>query len=330
MVLTGGQEVRRIDEAPLRGFGGYYDVAFQAMGTPCEILFSARSRAAADDFRLSVLRWVGDFEAKYSRYLETSLICEINRAAGREWVAIDRQTEELFAICDWYHWMTGGLFDPTTGPLLLLWDYHKSPARIPTDEEIRLALSRIGWSRVQRSEGRVFLPEPGMKLDLGGIGKEYAVDQVMILADAAGIANLLVDFGRDLRVRGGPPEGGAWRIGLEHPEAPGTCWCGVAQSGGAVCTSGDYARYLTIDGRKYGHILDPRNGYPVQNGSKAVTVLAPSCTEAGMLCTTAFILGAEEGMDLLERNFAAEGCIWTDRGLFETRRFRNHVIEDKK
>lgn len=330
MVLTPERECRWIDEAPLLGFGDYYRVAFQAMGTPCEILFSARSRSAADAFRLSALRWVWDFEAKFSRYRETSLVCEINRAAGKSPVGIDRQAEELFAVCDWYHWMTGGVFDPTSGPLLRLWDYRARPARIPSDEEISRALSLVGWSRVRHRGGEAFLPAPGMELDFGGIGKEYAVDQVVNLAIAAGLENFLVNFGRDLRAHGGPPEGGFWRIGLENPGEPGTSWCGVTCRDGAVCMSGDYARYIEIGSERYGHILDPRTGRPVRNGCQAVTVLAPSCTEAGMLSTTAFILGAEEGLDLLERSFAAEGCIWTGRGLFETRRFRNHVIEKSK
>ena len=329
MVLTSEELYRKIEDAPLRGIGEYYSVSFRAMGTSCEMLFSARSRAAANEFKQAAFRWLAEFEAKYSRFIDSSLISEINRSAGGRWVEIDGPTDELLSLCDWYHWMTGGVFDPTSLPLLLLWDYHKSPAVLPTDAEIQKARALVGWGKVQRAGGKVFLPEPGMKLDIGGIGKEYAVDQVVNMALASGIENILVDFGRDLRVHGQPPEKGAWRIGLEHPDVPGQCWCGVAQDRGAVCTSGDYARFIEVDGKRYGHIIDPRSGYPVHNGCKAATVLAPTCTEAGMLATTSFILGAEQGLELLARNFSAEGCIWTEQGIFETRRFRRYVIEKK-
>lgn len=329
MVLITQELYEKMEESPLRGSGEYYRVSFCAMGTFCELLFSARSRAAADEFKQAAMRWLAEFETKYSRFIDSSLICEINRAAGKNWVEIDGPTEEILSLCDWYHWVTEGLFDPTSLPLLLLWDYRKNPPLIPTEDEIIQAKALMGWSKLQRVGGKVFLPDPGMQIDLGGIGKEYAVDQVMNLALSSGIENLLIDFGRDLRVHGQPPEKGAWRIGLENPDEPGQCWCGVAPNGGAICTSGDYARFSEIDGRRYGHILDPRSGYPVHNGCKAATVFAPTCTEAGMLATASFILGAEPGLEMLARSVSAEGCIWTEQGVYETRRFRRYVIENK-
>jgi thiamine biosynthesis lipoprotein len=329
MVLIAEKLFRAIEQIPLRGVGGYYNVSFNAMGTACEILFSARSPAAANAFKQTAFRWIAEFEAKYSRFIDTSLISEINRSAGKQGVEIDEATNELLSLCDWYHWMTGGIFDPTSLPLLLLWDSRKTPPDIPSPACIEQARASVGWSKVQRVGGKVILPEPGMKLDIGGIGKEYAVDQVMERALASGIENILVDFGRDLRMHGEPPEKGPWRIGLENPDAPGQCWCGIARSNGAVCTSGDYARFIEVDGRRYGHIIDPRSGYPVHNDCRSATVLAPTCTEAGMLATTSFILGAEPGLEMLSKNFAAEGCIWTSQGVHETRRFREYVISKK-
>lgn len=329
MVLIAEKLYRAIEAVPLRGVGGYYSVSFCAMGTACEILFSARSTSAASDFKRIAFRWLSEFEAKYSRFIDSSLISEINRSAGRQGVEIDESTQELLSLCDWYHWMTGGIFDPTALPLLLLWEAKKGLQGLPSPACIQQARSRVGWPKVQRAGGKVMLPEPGMMLDIGGIGKEYAVDHVVGLALDSGIENILVDFGRDLRVHGQPPEKGLWRIGLENPEAPGRCWCGVAQDKGAVCTSGDYARFIEVDGKRYGHIIDPRSGYPVHNGCRSVTVLAPTCTEAGLLATTSFILGGEQGMEMLSRNFSAEGCIWTNQGIYETRRFREYVLPQK-
>jgi FAD:protein FMN transferase len=326
VVLAAEKIYQRVEHTPLKGIGGYYQLLFEAMGTTCQVFFSSRTRAQADTFKRAILRWVAEFEAKYSRFIESSLVSRANRAAGREWVETDGQTEELFALCDWFHWMTEGVFDPTTEPLLKLWDYHKKPHATPSPAEIEMARGLMGWTRIQRGEGRVFLPT-GTSIDLGGVGKEFAVDEVTELALSMGITNILVDFGHDLRVHGEPPEKGPWRIGLESPDSPGRCYRGVAVTNAAVCTSGDYLRHIEVDSERYGHIVDPRTGYPARNGTKAVTVVAASCTEAGVLATTAFILGPEKGLELISRHPTAEGCLWTENGVFETRGFRHYVIE---
>jgi thiamine biosynthesis lipoprotein len=146
------------------------------------------------------------------------------------------------------------------------------------------------------------------------------------MALGRGIRNVVVNFGHDLRVHGEPPEGGPWRIGLEDPNDPGRCWGGVAVRDRAVTTSGDYLRHFTAGGVRYGHILDPRTGHPVNNGCRAVSVIAPTCTEAGILSTTAFILGAREGLEFLDGYYQAEGCIWHQDQRIETRRFDEYLI----
>ena len=187
-------------------------------------------------------------------------------------------------------------------------------------------LDLCGWSKLERADGKVRLPVAGMGLDLGGIGKEYAVDRVFEMVRDTGIEHILVNFGNDLRMSGQPPEGGPWRVGLEDPAQPGMCWGGVAVTNRAVTTSGDYHRHLEIDGRRYGHIVDPRTGYPVANGCRAVTVVAPTCTEAGVFSTTAFILGPHDGLAFVGAFPQAEACILTERQVFKTRRFDEYRI----
>ena len=134
-----------------------------------------------------------------------------------------------------------------------------------------------------------------MGIDLGGIGKEYAVDRVLNMARERGMDNVLVDIGQDVRVSGRASGKDAWYIGLEEPDQPGNCWTCVRIVDRAVATSGDYFRSFVRDGRRYGHILDPRNGEPVCNGCQAVTVIAPTCVIAGILSTAAFISGRPKG-----------------------------------
>jgi FAD:protein FMN transferase len=326
MVLTADTLYEKLDAAPLHAAAGFYRVAFSAMGSPCHVDFAAPTRAAADEFRRDALRWLAEFEAGCSRFLPGSVISRINEAAGREWVSFDTEIEGLFALCDWYHWSTRGLFDPTALPLIRLWDYHAANPVVPGDAAVRDAMAKVGWEKVQRRPGEVFLSIAGMGLDLGGIGKEYAVDRMMELALGRGIQDVLVNFGNDVRAHGHPPEKGPWKIGLEDPADPGRCWAGVAVTDRAVCSSGDYLRNFKANGRTYGHILDPRNGYPVSNGCRSVSVVAPTCTEAGILSTSAFILGGHEGIEFIQTFQHAEGCLWQGGSRLQTRRFHDYVI----
>ncbi len=299
---------------------GWQQVSFQALGSPCRLQFLAPGPSLA--FGQTILKWVAGFEARYSRFLPDSLISRINRAAGKEWVAIDPETDRLFALCHEMHFLTRGVFDPTALPLIELWDWKARPPVLPEEATVQAALRKVGWRKVQRAPGKVFLPETGMTLDLGGVGKEYAVDQVLQLALELGATSVLVDFGHDVRVHGPAPQNKpAWHIGLEDPRRPGQCWTGVAINQRAVATSGDYLRCFVHEGRRYGHILDVRTGRPVANGCLAVSVVAPSCTLAGMLSTAAFVLGPEEGLRLLESTYAAAGCIITETGRVPSRKF---------
>jgi thiamine biosynthesis lipoprotein len=299
--------------------------SFRAMGTLCQITYVSEARVAGEQFKAATIRWVADFEARYSRFLPDSLISRINQNAGKEWVEVDEETDRIFSLCQDLSFFTRGAFDPTAMPLIKLWDWKANPPVIPSHAAIEAAQELVGWRKVQRRKGAIFLPRAGMSIDLGGIGKEYAVDRVVSLAAEHGIGNVLVDFGQDICAHGQPPEKGAWHIGLEDPVNPGKCWSGVAISGKAVATSGDYLRGFSVDGRRYGHILDPRSGYPVNNGCRAVSVIAASCTVAGILSTSAFILGPTEGLNLIGGYMGADGCIITETHRYQTRKFHEYL-----
>jgi FAD:protein FMN transferase len=311
-----------VSEAPVANGRKF---SFRALGTRCQVTFATGSRVAGEQFKSAVVDWVAGFEARYSRFLPESLVSRINQAAGKSWTEVDEESDRIFALCHELFFLTRGAFDPTALPLIQLWNWKASPPVIPADEQIRAAQELVGWSKIQRRKGAIYLPRAGMCLDLGGVGKEYAVDRVMQLAAQHGIANVLVDFGQDLCMRGAPTGKPAWHVGLEDPANPGKCWTGLAIKDKAVATSGDYLRNFTINGRRYGHIIDPRSGYPVDNGCRAVSVIAPTCTIAGVLSTTAFILGPTEGLNLIGNYLGAAGCISTDKSRHETRRFHEYV-----
>jgi thiamine biosynthesis lipoprotein len=218
------------------------------------------------------------------------------------------------------------VLDPTALPLIRLWDYKAATPRVPSQVEVARALALVGWRKVQRAAGKMFLPEPGMALDFGGFGKEYAVDITAQIATEHGIVSALVDYGHDLRAVGMPPGRPAWHIGLEDPKKPGTAAGSLAVVGKGVASSGDYIRGFVVDGKRYGHIIDPRSGMPVSNGCVQSTVVAATCLQAGVLSTTAFVLGVPRGIEFIQACPGAEGLIVMERARAQTRAFFNYVV----
>ncbi len=302
-------------------------LTFPALGTTCEVQYAAGGGdAQAAGFERAAVAWVNAFEAKFSRFRPDSLLSRINAAAGRDWVETDAETEALLQLCDTLHFMTQGVLDATALPLIQLWNYKAESPRIPAAAEISAARALVGWKKVQRAEGKVFLPERGMALDFGGFGKEYAVDFVAQLAVDHGLPCALVDFGHDLRAIGAPPGRPAWHVGLEDPQKPGATSGSVALVGRGIASSGDYIRGFTVDGKRFGHIIDPRTGWPVANGCVQATVIAGSCLQAGVLSTTAFVLGVPKGLEFIQACPGAEGLILAAQTRAQTRGFFHYVV----
>jgi thiamine biosynthesis lipoprotein len=293
----------------------------------CEVQYVCADAGAARRFESESIAWVEAFEAKYSRFRPDSLVSRINAAAGRDWVDVDAEMENMLNFCGSLNFLTKGVMDVTATPVLRLWDYKAATPRIPSENEIAAALRLVGWAKVQRAPGKVRLPEAGMSLDFGGWGKEYAVDAVATLARSHGLTSVLVDFGHDLMAVGTAPGKPGWHIGLEDPANPGgPCKGSLAAANIGVASSGDYLRGFTIGGRRYGHIVDPRTGRPVANGCRQVTVVAPTCLQAGALSTAIFILGPDAGLRLTAEIMGAEARIVTDVTVHQSRGFFHYVV----
>ena len=301
---------------------GAHELLFAAMGTRCRV--SLRGGPAPEAVATAVLDWVGGFEGRYSRYVEDSWLSRVNAAAGGDWTPMDAEAEQLMRLCGQLAYLTHGALDATSLPLTRLWDWRRG--RVPTDAEVEAARGLVGWRGVELAPGKIRLSRAGMAIDLGGVGKEYAVDQTILMLARMGVGSALVDYGADIRVMGLPGDGrAAWKIGLEDPANPGHARVHVVVRDGAVATSGGYVRGFDAGGRRFGHIVDPRTGRPAANDVLAASVLAPSCTQAGMLSTAICVLGAESGRRLLSTTPGVEGCIVTKMGLVESGRFHEHV-----
>lgn len=240
----------------------------------------------------------------------------VNAAAGDHAVRVSPDTFEVIQIGLEYARRTNGAFDPTIGPLVKLWNIGSAAERVPTESEIEDVLPRIDYTLVELNPDNfeVYLPLPGMVLDLGGIAKGYAVDEAARILQEAGIEHALVDFGGDVYTIGTRTNGNRWRIGIQDPvnTARGRFVGILEQSGRSVVSSGDYERFFVENEVRYHHILDPDTGYPTRNGLVSVTIQAPNAMTSDAISTGAFVMGLDAGMALVESLPDTEGVFVTE------------------
>ncbi len=290
-----------------------YTTHFPLMGGGATVRFvDDRGRERAERVARAVEAEARRIEVKFSRYRESSLVSEINRNAGRTPVAVDRETEQLVLFALDLARMTGGRFDPTVGVLRRVWDFRSG--RIPAEDEVAALLPLVDASAVSVQDRTVFLRHAGMELDLGGVGKEYAVDRAADLLQSEGIGAAVVDFAGDVRTVGVRGDGRPWTVGVVDPEDRRRCRFVVRVVGGAgVATSGSYERGFVRDGRRYHHILDATTGWPAR-GLASATIVGRSTFRAGRFATAAFLLGPAAGLALLEKAQGIEGALITEAG----------------
>lgn len=276
---------------------------FPALGSECVLhLFGGTVDLAA-----AVEAEIERIEQRYSRYRPDSLLSQINRvAANGGALDLDDETAGLIDYAYGCHRKSGGRFDITTGLLRQEWNF--KGGRPPDPTAVAALLPRVGMDKLRWERPRLSFPVPGMELDLGGIGKEYAADVAAGMCRDAGVAHGLVDLGGDLHAIGPRPDGRPWEIRLRSPRAGAAPLLVLPLTAGGLATSGDYERCIVADGRRLGHILDPRTGWPVE-GLASVTVAADSCLLAGSISTIAMLRGSAGPAWLQELGVA---CVWVD------------------
>ncbi len=257
---------------------------FRAMGSPCALHLWSSSRTQAERVAERGVAEVARLEHKYSRYREDSLATRINRSAGSPCgVTVDEETAALLDFAASAHRESDGRFDPTSGVLRRVWDFRSGV--VPEAAAIRETLRRVGWQRIRWERPRLTLPIDGMELDWGGFVKEYAADRVAELCRSEGLRSGLVDLGGDLAVVGPHPDGAAWMVGIRNPRQPERAMGRIALRSGGLATSGDYERFMIVDGVRHSHLLDPRTGESFRDGPASVSVSADHCLIAGVAAT---------------------------------------------
>jgi FAD:protein FMN transferase len=240
-----------------------------------------------------------------------SELTKINDAAGKGPVKANTELLNLIREALKIARQTGGAFDPTVGALTRLWQFSgPGEPRLPSDSEIKEALTKVGWDRVtiDPSSETILLPDSGMALDLGGIAKGYTLNRLAEIIAKSGVSSGLVNIGGDILAVGEKQAGSPWRVGVEDPRDPRGIVAVAPLKDRVIVTSGDYERFFMKDGKRYHHIIDPRTGYPANN-LRSVTLMGPVGATLQPAGTAAFVLGADQGKRFMESIADAKGFL---------------------
>ncbi|AMN48046.1 hypothetical protein ACG33_13250 [Steroidobacter denitrificans] len=268
---------------------GFWRASFYAMANPCEVLCETADEAIVRRIGALVMQEAARIERKFSRYRSDSVVHTINTGSGRPLV-VDDETADLidFGAALWQ--LSEGAFDLTSGVLRRAWRFDSGEA-LPSASSVAALRKYIGWQHVSWLRPELILPK-GMEIDVGGIGKEYAVDRAVALTQTATDDPVLVNFGGDLRAAGAQPHEGAWQVGIESAAAPERAGQVIRLGAGALATSGATRHFIEVNGKRYGHIIDARTGWPTTDAPRSVTVAADTCSQAGVFTTLAMLRGA--------------------------------------
>jgi len=263
------------------------------MGCPCELQLETADAESASAAGALAQGEVDRLDRKYSHYRDDSLVARFGASADAGTsIDVDDETADLLDFSTTLHAQSGGRFDITAGALTKLWDLQGK--RVPSDAEISFALARCGWHRVLWQRPRLQLGVPGMRLDLGGVVKEYAADRAAQCCRDAGVGHGVVDLGGDVAVIGAHNDGTPWLAGIKAPRDTSRALAKIQLHSGGLATSGDYERVMIVDGRRYSHIIDAYSGHPVESFA-SVSVLAETCLVAGAASTLGMLLGPNAG-----------------------------------
>ncbi|MDY0288125.1 MAG: FAD:protein FMN transferase [Sphaerochaeta sp.] len=286
--------------------------SFFMLGTVCKV--TIYDKPTPEAFAASFAR-MKEIEDRMSLRNQKSEIAEVNRNAGKQAVVVSDDTFAVIQKALEIAALSSGAFDPTVGPLVQAWDIGGDNPRKPPQSEIDSLLPLIGFDRVILDEdaSSVFLRDEGMVLDLGGIAKGYAADEVARILSGHGVAHAIVNLGGNVLTMGKKMDGSPWKIGVQDPEAlRGEYVMILSLIDQTLVTSGPYERFLELDGEVFHHILDTRTGYPVKSDFTSVSIITENSLLADALSTSLYALGYDDGMALVNTLEDVEAIFMTE------------------
>jgi thiamine biosynthesis lipoprotein len=296
------------------------------MGTKVTITVVARSDAegeAAIDAGMAELRRL---DAMMSLYKDTSEITAVNLAAGKHPVKVSPEMIEVVEDAAVVSKLSGGVFDLTIGPLVVLWQMRLKEGKIPTDADIARIKPLVNYRNivVDKKASTIYLKKAGMIMDFGGM-KGYAADRVAAIFKKRGITNAVIAVAGDIWVLGHRDDGKPWRIGVQHPREHDKVLAVLDLSNKYISTSGDYERFVIREKKRYHHIIDPRTGKP-SKGVISATLIGDKGALKDPLAKVPFILGPEEGLRIV-RKVGAQAIIVDDQGRIYTTEGINSLLD---
>lgn len=242
---------------------------------------------------------IGRYDKLLSRTNPGSDTYRLEQNAGEGFVAVSSDTIFLLKESEKYSRLSGGLFDVTIGPLVSLWNIHDGTGHYPTEEELDSAMALVNYEDVLIDGDNAMLKRKGMAADFGAIAKGYIADRVKEFLIGKGVKSGIINLGGNVVLIGGKPDGGDFHIGLQDPDAATGEYMGIVGiSDKSIVTSGPYERFFMYEGKRYHHIIDPKTGFPSDNGLIQVTVISDDSVTGDALSTTLFLMGLEDGMKL--------------------------------
>jgi len=271
------------------------------MGTKAWVTIAGMKKVDADSAAVKAFREMYRIESVMSTWRRQSEISRLNTESNGAPFAVSRELYSLIDSSLFYAKATSGAFDVTVRPLVLLWGFQGGEPKLPSDENIVRTMARVGYGKVVLDSLRSTVTLPaGMQIDLAGVAKGYAVDRCVAVLARLGVENALVNIGGNIFAMGTAPGEKGWRIGIRDPKGGLETVGSLLLRDEAVATSGNYENFVEIDGKRYGHIIDPRTGRPVSD-VLSVTVVAPTGLASDALSTGLFVLGPARGRDTLAR-----------------------------
>ncbi|WP_312371631.1 FAD:protein FMN transferase [Lachnoclostridium sp.] len=240
------------------------------------------------------------YENLLSRTKKESEIYQLNEKAHNSYTVSD-DTKELLTKGIHYSQLSNGAFDLTLEPLTSLWNFGSSEERLPSQDEIKEALTHIGYQYLTLDGNTITFEKDGMGIDLGAIAKGYIADKMKEFLISKGVNSAIINLGGNILCVGEKPDGSAFKVGIQKPFKDRNETIAVVEIRDlSVVSSGIYERFFTVDGKNYHHILNPATGYPYENDLTSVTIISKESVDGDALSTTCFALGLEKGMKLIE------------------------------
>lgn len=255
---------------------------------------------------------IAEIENLMSKTVEESDIYKLNNNPKKE-IEISQDSREVLKKSLYYAELTEGDFDPTIGALVSLWGIGSRDAAVPQETEIEQALNDVGYRNLKINNNSAKISQTGVKIDLGGIAKGYAAEEVKKIVKKHGVKNAFINLGGNVLVIGSKVDGSAWKIGIQDPrEGRGNVMAIIDAVDKTIVTSGNYERYFEENGKLYHHILDPKTGYPAENNLLSVSIISKNSFDADALSTAVYVMGLERGMNFIEKLAEVDVMIITE------------------